>query len=104
VSDAMKAFWDRLAKAGLASGNDRWVTEASRAKADIDELEKERETERKKEDEITQRIIASGDKEAIRARIEELNREMKREMIWDKRWFRIHKWQRAFPSRKERSS
>jgi hypothetical protein len=49
---------------------------------------------------ITERIIASGDKEAITARIKELERET----IWDKSRFRICKWQRIFPSKKERSS
>jgi hypothetical protein len=38
---SLKAMWDSLAKKGLASGNDRWMTEASAEKANIDELEAE---------------------------------------------------------------
>ena len=91
---SMKALWDSLAKKGLASGNDEWVTEASRRKGDIDE----EENERKKEQEITDRIVASGDKEAIVARLKELP------TIWARRRFRIFEWQRIFPSKKQRSS
>jgi hypothetical protein len=90
----MKEAWDRLAKKGLASGNDRWVTEASIRKADIDE----EEAESKKEQAVTDRIFASGDKEAILARLHELR------VVWARRAFRIHTWQRVFPSKKQRSS
>jgi hypothetical protein len=90
----MKATWDRLAKKGLASGNDRWVTEASAQKADIDE----EEAEAKKDAEITERIFASGDKEAMLARLQELK------VIWSRRTFRIHTWAKIFPSKKQRSS
>jgi hypothetical protein len=38
---SLKTMWDSLAKKGLASGNDRWVTEASAEKANLDELEAE---------------------------------------------------------------
>jgi hypothetical protein len=91
---SMKALWDSLAKKGLASGNDGWVTEASRRKADIDE----EEAEAKKDDEITGRIFASGDKEALLARLQELK------IIWARRRFRINTWARVFPSQKQRSS
>ena len=84
---SMKAPWDILAKKGLASGNDRWVTEASGRKADIDE----EEAEARKDKEIGYGILASGGKQAILARLQE-------------RWFRIHTWQRVFPSKKPRSS
>jgi hypothetical protein len=90
----MKALWDSQLKKGLASGDDDWVTEASRQKGDIDE----EENERKKEQEITDRIVASGDKEAIAARLKELP------TIWARRRFRICEWQRIFPSKKQRSS
>jgi len=91
---SMKALWDNLAKKGLASGNDRWVTEASRRKVDIDEAE----AESQKEQAVTDRIFASGDKEAMLARLRELKK------IWARRTFRIHTWARAFPSKKQRSS
>ena len=91
---SMKAMWDSLAKKGLASGNDEWVTEASRQKADIDQDE----NEQTKEQEITDRIGASGDKEAMLARLQELK------VIWARRTFRIHTWARVFPSKKQRSS
>jgi hypothetical protein len=90
----MKAPWDRLAKKGLASGNDHWVTEASRRKADIDEAE----AESQKEQAVTDRIFASGDKEAMLARLQELKK------IWAGRTFGIHTWARVFPSKKQRSS
>jgi hypothetical protein len=91
---SMKALWESLAKKGLASGNDEWVTEASRRKGDIDE----EENERKKEQGITDRIFASGDKEAMLARLKEL------ETVWARRRFRICEWQKIFPSKKQRSS
>jgi hypothetical protein len=91
---SMKAEWDRLAKKGLASGNDRWVTEASRRKADIHE----EESEAKKDGEITERIIASGDIEAMRARMQELK------VVSARRSFRVHTWATIFPSKKPRSS
>ena len=91
---SMKELWESLAKKGLATGKDEWVTEASRRKGDIDE----EENERKKEQEITDRIVASGDKEAIVARLKELP------TIWARRRFRICEWQRVFPSKKQRSS
>jgi hypothetical protein len=90
----MKEAWDRLAKKGLASGNDRWVTEASRRKADIDE----EEAESQKEQAVTGRIFASADKEAMLARLHELK------VIWARRTFRIHTWARVFPNKKQRSS
>jgi hypothetical protein len=90
----MKEAWDRLAKKGLASGNDRWVTEASRRKADIDE----EEAESQKEQAVTGRIFASADKEAVLARLQELK------VIWARRTFRIHTWARLFPNKKQRSS
>jgi len=92
-SASMKALWDSLAKKGLAGGNDEWVTEASRRRADIDE----EEAERKKEEEITDRIFSSGDKEAMLARLQELK------VVWARRTFRIHTWARVFPSKKQRS-
>lgn len=91
---SMKVTWDSLAKKGSASGNDRWVTEAYRRKADIDE----EEAESKKEQAVTDRIFASGDKEAILARLHELK------VIWARRAFRIHTWARVLPSKKQRSS
>jgi hypothetical protein len=86
---SMKELWESLAKKGLATGKDERVTEASRRKGDIDE----EENERKKEQEITDRIVASGDKEAIVARLKELP------TIWARRRFRICEWQRVFPAR-----
>jgi hypothetical protein len=63
------------------------VTEASRRKADIEE----EEAEARKDKEIDYGILASGGKQAILARLHE-------------RRFRIHTWQRVFPSKKQRSS
>jgi hypothetical protein len=86
---SMKATWDSLAKKGSASGNDRWVTEASIQKVNIDE--EEAEAKKDEEEGITYRTFAAGGKQAIIARLQE-------------RWFRIHTWQRVFPSKKQRSS
>ena len=91
---SMKTPWDILVKKGLASGNDRWVKEGSRRKGDIDEGE----AESKREQADTDRILASGDKESIIARLKELP------TIWARRRFRIGEWQRVFPSKKQRSS
>ena len=96
-----KARWDTLAKKGLASGNDRWVTEASRRKADIDDSVAEWKAERKKEKEITDRIFAAEDKEAILTKLKELKVIDREEVL--RELCRVP-FQRLFPSKKQRSS
>jgi len=80
---SQKAMGDLLAKKGLAGGNDRWVTEASIEKANID-LEAA-EAKRDEEEGVAHRIFAAGGKQGIMARLQE-------------RCFRIHTWQRVFRS------
>jgi hypothetical protein len=89
-----KEHLEQQAKKALVRGDDRRATQMSRWKADADEMR----AAMKKEGEITDRIRASGDRDAMLARLKEL------EGNWSRMNFRIRTWNRLFPSKKQRSS